>query len=282
MPTILVPTDFSVPATHAANLAAAIAKKSGAAILLFHAIEPVTEKIRQPFALLDKLSAEMKSAAEKNMEHFSLGLQLRFPGVTVHTALEEGNPVQAVLEAAAQYQPELIVMGTKGASSLQEIIIGSVAAGIIGKSACPVLIIPDEALHISIEEILITTNQFEKAPALLQPLINLARLFNATVDVAVFLDTDTAGANDYLTGSRQIEQYTHYLQKTFEGIRFKGQVLDGKAFETTISQYCSTHKIDCICMFTYPKSIWEKLLQKSATRKMAYHTHIPLLAIPVK
>ena len=53
-----------------------------------------------------------------------------------------------------------------------------------------------------------------------------------------------------------------------------------KEFEATIEDYDKKHGVDIISMITYPKSFWEKLLNKSVTKKMAFHSRIPVLAIP--
>lgn len=52
MKKILVLTDFSENALKACLYAAEIAQKSGATIFLLHIIEPVIDKIRQPYPLV--------------------------------------------------------------------------------------------------------------------------------------------------------------------------------------------------------------------------------------
>lgn len=58
MKKIFVPTDFSDNAMRASLYAAEMAKKNGATIFLLHVIEPVTDKIRQAYSLIEKLQKE--------------------------------------------------------------------------------------------------------------------------------------------------------------------------------------------------------------------------------
>lgn len=63
---------------------------------------------------------------------------------------------------------------------------------------------------------------------------------------------------------------------------FKGELLEGKEFEETIEKYDDNNEVDIIAMITYPKSFLDKLLRRSVTKKMAFHSKIPVLAIPAK
>lgn len=59
MQKILVPTDFSANAMKAVLYAAEIAKKNNTAVYLLDVIEPVTDRIHQPFALHERLEEEI-------------------------------------------------------------------------------------------------------------------------------------------------------------------------------------------------------------------------------
>ncbi|HLG40211.1 MAG TPA: universal stress protein, partial [Chitinophagaceae bacterium] len=74
----------------------------------------------------------------------------------------------------------------------------------------------------------------------------------------------------------------NYLKRTFPDVAFKGELLEGKEFEDTIEEYDKKNEVDIIAMITYPKGFWDKLLKRSVTRKMAFHSRIPVLAIPAK
>jgi nucleotide-binding universal stress UspA family protein len=70
------------------------------------------------------------------------------------------------------------------------------------------------------------------------------------------------------------------LKETFPDVIFKGELLRGEDFEMAIDQYSNKNEVDIIAMVTYPKSFFEKVLQKSVTKKMAFNSTIPILAIP--
>lgn len=282
MQKILAPTDFSANAMKAVMYATEIAKKSSAAVYLLHVIEPVKDRIHQPYALHERLEEEIANNRLAELDTLQKSINLTYPGVKTETELAKGTVANSISDFAGNNQIDLIVMGIKGATGLKEIFIGSVAAGTIGRTRIHVLAIPDEYEMEEPDGILIATNHFEENKDLLNKIVDVAKLFSATIHVAVFIDTDTAGVTDYIYNGRHLNHYMDFLNKTFPGVIFKGEVLDGKEFEEAIESYDIKNKVDIIVMITYPKNFWERLMKKSVTKKMAFHTKIPLLAIPAK
>jgi len=279
---ILVPTDFSANAMKAALYAASVAQKSGAMVYLLHVIEPVTDSIRQPYPMHDRLLEEIANNRIKEMKTFQSDMAVACPGIKTETEIAKGMTITSILDFAEGQQIDLIVMGTKGATGLKEILMGSVAAGTFGRSKIPVLAVPDEYVFEVPDAVLFATNHFEENKDLLNKIVEVANLFSASIHVAVFVDTDTAEASDYIYNTRQLNHYLDFLRNTFPDVAFNAELLEGSEFEETIEKYDTKNEVDIIAMITYPKSFWERLMKKSVTKKMAFHSKIPVLAIPAK
>jgi hypothetical protein len=52
------------------------------------------------------------------------------------------------------------------------------------------------------------------------------------------------------------------------------------AAEIASKNGAAIYLLHVIAMITYPKSFWERLMKRSVTKKMAFHSKIPLQAIP--
>jgi nucleotide-binding universal stress UspA family protein len=282
MKKILVPTDFSSNALKAALYAAEIAKRSGATVYFLHAMEMGVEKIYAPFSLHDKYERLVMEDRKTKLEEFSGNIIKDYPSVKTATALEHGIAVDSILDFCVQKKIELIVMGTKGAGAVKERLIGTVAAGIVGKSKVPVLVVPEEYQLEEPDAILFLTNHFEKNKRLLRMIINLAQLFSAEIKVGLFVDVNEAEAAEYLSGNRSINEYLKFLKTSYPGIKFTGELIEGEDFESAIELYHAVHETDIAAMITYPKGFWEKVLHKSATKKMTFRSKTPILAIPHK
>ena len=282
MKKIIVPTDFSANAMKAVTYAAEIAKRTGATIYLLHVIAPVTDSIRQPYALHERLQEEIANARLSELQSLKNTLADVYPDLTIETELAKGTVTTSILDYAENLQADLIIMGTQGASGLKEVFLGSISGGTIGRTKIPVLAVPFEYLMEEPDAILFATNRYEEDRRLLDKIVELASLFNAVVHVVVFVDIDTSTADYYIYNIEQLNRYIGFLKQTYPGVSFTGEILENKEFEETIEEYNIKNEVDIVAMITYPKSFWGKLLKKSVTKKMAFHSKIPVLAIPAK
>ena len=277
MKKILVPTDFSRNALKAVTYAAEIAEKSGAVIYLLHVIEPSINMVTMQ---TDSSGKEVLNERGRKLIVLQKTVAGIYPGIKVIIHLLGGKPIDSILKYTEMENMDLIVMGTTGANGLKELFIGSVAAGIIGKTKIPVLTVPVSHEIQPPHTILLTTNQFEKSKNILNKVVGISKLFSATIHVVVIKDEDGNENADFIYNEEQLNNYLQFLKETFPGVNFKGEILIAKDFELTIDSYSNKNQVDVIAMITYPKSFMEKVFRKGVTRKMAFHSTIPILAIP--
>ncbi len=282
MKKILVPTDFSDNALKASVYAAEIAKRSGAVIYFLNAMELGFEKIYAPFALHSKYDILVMDDRKTELDEFCRTIAKKYPSVKIETDLERGTPINCILDFCRDKKIDLVVMGTKGAGAVRERLIGTVAAGVVAKSLVPVLVVPEDYELEKPGTILFLTNHFEKNKRSLDIIVSLAEIFSAEIKVGLFIDVDTAEAVDFLAGNRNINEYIGFLKTKYPDIKFTGEVIEGKHFESAIELYHARHETDMAAMITYPKGFWEKVLLKSVTKKMVFHSKIPVLTIPHK
>lgn len=268
MKKIIVPTDFSPNADKALNYAIQLASITGAEITLLHAIdsEIMDDKIRKA---TDKIALTIHRCAGANTIK-----------ITPKVCLE--LPVPAILSSIEECNADLVVMGTLGNTALAERILGSITASVIGKSPVPVLAIPVQSDWKVPKKILLAINRFDEKETQLLPVINLARLFEASIQVTVFTDTDDGFAEDYDEDELKIAAYRDMLKEQYQDLEIHAVHLAGKHFRENVKNWINNNEIDMMVMFTHPKkNIIEKILVGSMTKKMSYHTTIPLLSIPL-
>jgi nucleotide-binding universal stress UspA family protein len=135
--TILVPTDFSAGAEAALREAVALALVHGGRIAVLHiphADEPavwVYDRMAGGEADPDLLLARL--------ERRTAPYRAQNPQVLFEHRLREGSPAEEILREAEARRPDLIVLGTRGRSGLDRMLMGSVAEEVIRGAACPVL-----------------------------------------------------------------------------------------------------------------------------------------------
>lgn len=277
MQKILVPTDFSKNALKAVVYASEIAQKTGAAIHLLHVIEPSLN-----MATMQTDSSATKVVEEKTakLDDSLKSIADAYPQVKVTPCLAGGAVIASIFKYMENEKPDLVVMGTSGASGLKKYIMGSVTAGVIGKTKIPVLAIPVSYELEKPDAIMFATNQFEKDKEILDKIVAISKIFSAPIHVIVFKERGGNKNADFIYNEEQLNSYLKFLKETFPAAKFKGAILEGTDFEITIDGYNNKNEIDMIAMVTYPKSFFEKVLIKSITKQMAFHSTIPILAIP--
>lgn len=67
--------------------------------------------------------------------------QLQLDGVTARGEVRVGSPAEAIIAVANEYNIDVIIMGTRGSSNLED-ILGSVSMHVLRRARCPVLQIP--------------------------------------------------------------------------------------------------------------------------------------------
>ncbi|HRN72927.1 MAG TPA: universal stress protein [Ginsengibacter sp.] len=274
---ILVPTDFSQNASKALAYAAELASASGATIYLLHVIEP---SLNMATMQTDSLS---RKVIEKSSENLQLAVQAArkvYPKTTIIPHLEGGKIVDAILGYASKKRAGLIIMGTKGAGGLKKFFLGTVAANTVERARIPVLTIPVSYEVSKPGVVLFATNQFEKSKRLLNKLMAIPLLFKAKVHVVAYKEKGIPEAADYLYNEEQIKNYLRFLKENYPSVSFKGTLLEGASFGKNIEAYCDKNGCDIIAMVPYPKSLYEKILRRSETKRLIFHSTKPVMALP--
>jgi nucleotide-binding universal stress UspA family protein len=134
---ILLPVDGSRLSDAAADMAMDMAASFGASIVLLHVRKPVPTGLGQPNA--DELLQHLTKKAEAVMAHY----RGRLDNAKVdYLDLIIGGEVAEVIANVAEVEKcELIVMGSKGKSDLEGLILGSVTHKVLNIASSPVLVV---------------------------------------------------------------------------------------------------------------------------------------------
>lgn len=141
--TILFPTDFSHASDAALEHAAALAKQSGARLLIVHVEEP-------PLAYG---GGELYyGLPEPDSERILKMLEdVRPADATVPFAhrLTMGDPAAEIVRIAGEEAVQMIVLGTHGRTGMTRLLMGSVAEAIVRRAPCPVLVYRETAATLA-------------------------------------------------------------------------------------------------------------------------------------
>lgn len=142
---MLWPTDLSPASEAALPYVLRLADLLAAEVVLVHAVHPkelaglADHLVPPPARMLERYLSPLKRELESRKETIeALGLPVRWKVVV-------GVPADVIMAEAQGEQGDLIVMATRGRTGLSHILLGSVAAEVIRKAACPVLAVQIKA-----------------------------------------------------------------------------------------------------------------------------------------
>jgi nucleotide-binding universal stress UspA family protein len=136
---ILHATDFSPASRRAFARAVALAKSSGAQLLILHVRSTVVPMIDGYSAatVYEDVQRAGRAYATKELERRVA--QARRVGARAESVLMEGAAADGIVRAARGRRADMIVLGTHGRSGLARFLLGSVASRVVAQATCPVL-----------------------------------------------------------------------------------------------------------------------------------------------
>jgi len=141
---ILLAVDDSKFSEAATRAVAALIRPQEAQVLLLHIIEPrfysVPPQMSPGYSPeTAEIRKEQRKAAEEAVGRNAQAL--RNAGFQVETRVGEGEPRSGILDIAAEWHADIIVLGSHGRAGLQRLLLGSVAETVARHARCSVMIV---------------------------------------------------------------------------------------------------------------------------------------------
>lgn len=134
---ILLPVDGSAHADQATDYAVNLARLTEGRILLLYCHRPFPKVVGEPY-LQALITRTLEDAQERLTPYCE---RLHQAGVQFQDRIMEGPAGKAIIQVASIEKCDLIVMGTRGRSDLQGLLLGSVTHRVLQTTPCPVLVV---------------------------------------------------------------------------------------------------------------------------------------------
>jgi len=160
-------------------------------------------------------------------------------------------------------------MGTRGASGLTKADLGSNTNSIIEVSHVPVLAVTEQAEFKGFRNV-VYASDLRNLERELKILIRYIERFGSTIHLIHIVPP-----------GNQVDSVEAKIESVLKNFPYKNivtLVLVDNDIDSALDQYVEISKADVLAMFTHELSFFEKVFDRSMTRKMAFHSRIPLLA----
>ncbi|MES2591789.1 MAG: universal stress protein [Bacteroidota bacterium] len=272
MKTILIPTDFSEVSKNAVEYGVQLAQQRNAKLILLHVFHiPV---IASDDPVLIPSFDELEKDNVGFLKEFETEIRSRFNFTNgIECITKPGFLIDQIEETVLEKNLDLIIMGITEAGKLSELLLGSSSIGVIKNINCPTIIIPAEAKFRPINTIVFACDlEKTESIAALEQIKKFVQLFNA--HLMVFNMVEPAQADGF-------EESVHSgkFKTIFENINHSIHFIKGDNLVDTVNNFIDEKHADLLIMIPKKHTFFSQLFHKSSTKKMAFHTHVPLLAI---
>jgi nucleotide-binding universal stress UspA family protein len=281
MKKILVPVDFSKTSIVALQAAFDIAKKDGADIIVLHVVEEATSESYRisgewksqnwedkifTYRLLEKAKAQLEK----------LVLEPRFNDVKLVGELRLGNPFHGMNSIISAHKVDLIVMGTKGHTKLEEMIIGTNTQKVVRHAHCPVLTLHKKPNSSSYKDIVYATMMSKDEEVFSRIVRRTQQLYGSTIHL-VRINTPGDFQRD-----KEVKAYMEKFAKKLQLKNYTLNVYNDVSPEEGIINFTDSINGDMIALATHGRTGLAHMMAGSIAENVVGSTTKPVLTFVVR
>ncbi|REJ81750.1 MAG: universal stress protein [Bacteroidetes bacterium] len=268
---ILIPTDFSGNAYNAVMYGVKLAESLKCTAILFHSAH--LPKIGRLEDVISGAGLNREDELNAGLSNLKQQMLSAHQNVNIETLLSGGFAVEEIIRCVKEHKIDLVVMGTKGAGAISQVLIGSNTAKVIEMCPCPVLAIPENAGLGSLDKIVFATNFADNDFQSIYLLAGIFKPFNPEITILHIGDR-----TDLNIEKKMFDWFKEQISTTIPYDNFKFEMIDSTNVLESLNRFVEDNSVNVISASTRKRKFFDKLTSRSLTKKLAYHSHIPLLA----
>jgi nucleotide-binding universal stress UspA family protein len=277
---ILVPTDFSEEANNALSVAAEISERTSAEITLLHIVDipivghydsldimgSVYNDSDNP-AFHKQYMAQLMRTTKGRLQE----LKERFKNVNIKEHVVFDSFQKHMSEFVVKDATDLIVIGSKGASGMDEVLVGSNTEKVVRSAKVPVLTVKSYTDSFDPRKIVFASNFKNISENAIEALKNIQAIFMAKI---VFVKIITP--NTFETTPDTIKLINNFA-KTYNFEDYEAKLFNYFTEEEGIRAFGQQENADILAMTTHGRKGVSHLLFGSIAEEVANHAALPVL-----
>jgi nucleotide-binding universal stress UspA family protein len=272
MKSILVPTDFSDHALYALKVAASIARKINARIMLAHVYNMPSAGYSH-IAYYDKFCSEMRENAEKQLDSLAASTTLKNISISKHL-LTDRHMWELVTDEEFR-NVSLTVIGAHGTSGFNKVFIGSNTEKIVRLADVPVLTIKDEIKSFRLKKIVFASDFEEESYRAFRKIKYFIRVYQPELYLLKVITPS------HFESTQVSEKKIHSFSRMFSLKNHSVNIINYPGIEPGIIDFSHRVNSDLIIIPTHGRTGFAHLINGSLAESLVRHEPMPILSIKI-
>jgi nucleotide-binding universal stress UspA family protein len=255
---VIVPVDFSDTSFNAARFTSQmLAGKNDVLVILYHNYDKQSEAV-DSISQLENLKKEMLDNGVADVEYVTeMG----------------GDLIENIARLAHTRRATLVAMGITGKSALGQIFMGSNTLKLVNENLYPVMIIPPDAAYHEFKNVAFASDFQNVALTTPSTLISaVLEMFNPMLHIV------NVNSEHYVSITEEYQRGKDWFIETFKNYKTEFYFIGMNDFYEALDNFTKDYKIDLLVTIPKHDANAGSLFKNTHTKKLAYHSHIPILA----
>ena len=276
MQQILIPTDFSENAWNATTYALKFFKDQKVSFHFLHI--DISAQVNEDEDLHYSgiaIKKEISDELHHTMEDWLQRVYSCCPNKkhTFKNAMIQASFVDGIRTYIKKKNIEFMIMGTKGASGLKEMTIGSKTGAVITRVKCSILVIPEDARFKQPLNIGFPTdfNMLYKDKAI-KTLLHVSNMYQSSIKV-LRVAQNQKPLDNFQNSNREL------LKQQLSDVPHSFHVIVNPNLENGLQSFVNSMQIDMVAMIAKNLNFFQRILFKPSLAHISYHMQIPFLVL---
>lgn len=273
MKNILLPTDFSKNSKNAIKYAMKFFEGETCTFHILNSQRPssyMTAEVRSSApgtSVYEGVLSNNKKEIEKLIQFCILLSEKQ--DFTFFSKVDFADITDAVNQSVSLNNIDLIVMGTKGATSAAKVVFGSNTIKVVRHAKCPVLAIPENYTFEEIKSVLLSLNyQYDITDKNMETLLEIVKKQAASLKI-LEMEED----------KMKIGAKRKMIEEILKEIKFESYSIQDLPSSMAISAFEQLIPIQLHAMIVDRESFLDRFIFGSETSKISYSSRVPLLTL---
>jgi len=272
---ILVPVDFSEKSEFAVKMSAQIGKKIKTEIHLLHLVELPSGIIDMGAGSNFSIPASMMYLRKVKEKIIHLKNTFFDSDQIIKYSIKFENPFEGIRDYAIKIDANLIVMGSKGVSDFEEMIIGSNTEKVVRTSNIPVIVVKTDTNKFKFKKLIFASNYDDENKVAFKDFLAFAKKFNSQIHL-LKINTVSNFESSYAT-HKKIKNFI----KDFDIKRKTITIYNDASVVKGIINFAKEIDADLISLTTHGRSGLSSLFNGSIAKSVSKNILRPVITFKI-